>query len=204
MRTKNLRFMILGIATLFFAVIAQAQATTLDSLLRDKNDPVAGNAAGKVTIVEFFDYQCSYCGSMIPTITEILRSNPQVRIVFKEYPIRGPESELASRAALAANMQGKYLAFSHALFGLYNIDKKSIAELAKAKGLNVDKLLKDMTSSSVSSQLQKTYDLGNELNINGTPSFYIAKTNETNMKNVESIYGEASRSELETAIKRVS
>ena len=143
MSIKNSRF-IGWLAGMLLVGITQAHASSLDNLLRQKNDPMAGNPRGSVTVVEFFDYQCSYCGSMTPTIAAILRQNPDVRFVFKEYPIRGPESELASRAALAANMQGKYQSFNHALFRMSVVNQNNTTKLTRSLGMDVTKLLSDM------------------------------------------------------------
>src|SRR5437016_13285903 len=90
-----------------------ASADSLSALFRQSNDPVAGDPKGKVTVVEFFDYQCSHCADMPPVTAEIIRTNPHVRFGFKDLPIRGPLSQYAAQAALAANRLGKYLAFNH-------------------------------------------------------------------------------------------
>ena len=99
------------LALLSFAVKAQSA----NELLHQSHDPIAGNPKGNVTVVEFFDYQCSHCMSMAPVIAAIIQANPNVRVVFKDLPIRGAMSEFAARAALAANKQGKYYSLNHAL-----------------------------------------------------------------------------------------
>ena len=86
-----------------------------EALFNQSNDPIAGNPNGKITVVEFFDYQCPHCTTMAPVMADVIKANPDVRVVYKEFPIRGPMSEMASRAALAANKQGKYMVLSHAL-----------------------------------------------------------------------------------------
>ena len=87
-----------------------------DTLFHDNNDPIGGNANGKVTIVEFSDYQCSHCVEVAPIVDGAIKDNSNVRVVVKEFPIRGPVSDIAARAALAANKQGKYWDFHVALF----------------------------------------------------------------------------------------
>jgi protein-disulfide isomerase len=180
-------------------------ASTLDSLFRKPGDPVVGNRNAKVTIVEFFDYQCSHCVNMAPVISSILRSNSNLRVVFKEFPIRGPQSELAASAALAANKQGKYYVFSHALLNTnQSLNEKNILEIAKSVGLNTVQLKKDMNSASVKAQLQANYNLARTLGINGTPAFIIGRTNATSNKDVSFVLGEMSASELQSAINKAT
>lgn len=150
------------------------------ALFHQANDPVAGNADGKVTVVEFFDYQCPHCIDMAPVMAAIIKANPDVRIIFKEFPIRGPMSEFASRAALAANKQGKYVDFSHALLTANQpLSQDVIFDIAKKQGLDVDKLKKDMTDKSVDDQLKDTIKLAQNLKLFGTPAFFIGKTDDS-------------------------
>src|SRR6185295_1294162 len=98
-----LRSFKLIIFSLFASFSVACFADTATWLLNEKNDPVAGNKKGNITIVEFFDYQCSHCSNMTPVLQKIIKQNPNVRVVYKEYPIRGMISEYAARAALAAH-----------------------------------------------------------------------------------------------------
>jgi protein-disulfide isomerase len=86
-----------------------------DEILNDPAAPVGGNPAGDVTLVEFFDYNCPYCRRVAPTVVELEEADPGLRVVYKEFPILGPGSEFAARAALAARKQGKYVPFHNAL-----------------------------------------------------------------------------------------
>src|SRR5687767_7252591 len=98
--------MIRKIVTVFiltFSFILPAYALNAYSLLHHREDPVIGNPHAAVTVMEFFDYQCSHCSNMVPVIAAIISTNKNVRVVFKELPIKGAASEFASRAALAAN-----------------------------------------------------------------------------------------------------
>ena len=87
-----------------------------DEIFRDPDSPVGGNPDGDVTLVEFFDYNCPYCRQMVPVMAQAESADPQLRIVYKEFPILGPNSKLAAKAALATRKQGKYLAFHKALY----------------------------------------------------------------------------------------
>lgn len=198
---KRIYYFLLAIG-LLFAVNANA-ASVLHSLFHAGNDPIGGNPNGKVTIVEFFDYQCGHCMNMAYTLQNIIRQNPDVRVVFKEFPIRGATSEVQSRAALAANMQGKYLAFNHALLTSDRyMNENIILEIAKSKGLNVNKMRKDMNSPAVRAKIAANRALGNQLGIAGTPAFFIGKTNATNTKDVNYVLGEMSQSALQNAIDK--
>lgn len=153
-----------------------------DSLFRQTNDPFVGNPQGKVTVVEFFDYQCPHCVDMAPVIVDIIKANPDLRIVFKEFPIRGPVSEFAARAALAANKQGKYGVFQHALMTEAKtkpLTQDSILKIAGNVGLNVDQLKKDMNDPSIESQIKANTKLAQDLQLFGTPAFFIGKTTTT-------------------------
>lgn len=86
-----------------------------DELLNSQTSPVTGNLQGDVTIVEFFDYNCPYCRKATPVLEEAAAADIGLRFVFKEWPILGPGSQFAARAALAARAQGKYEAFHKAM-----------------------------------------------------------------------------------------
>ena len=103
----------------------QAVLTDQRSLLeRDPNAPVLGNPDGDVTIVEFFDYNCPYCKRAMPEVQAVLDEDPNVRLVYREWPILGEGSIFASRAALASRVQGKYDEFHLAMMGARGGSKK--------------------------------------------------------------------------------
>lgn len=136
--------------------------------------PVAGNAKGDVTIVEFMDYRCGYCKSVKPTLDEVIRADGKIRLVLKEFPILGPASRTASMAAIAAHKQGKYLALHNALMAYpNNLTDEVIFALARQVGLDVAKLKDDMKSPEVMALIEKTNKLAQDLGINGTPGFII-------------------------------
>ena len=95
-----------------------AVAANRRELFDDAASPVAGNAAAEVTIVQFFDYKCGYCRRVSPTLSTLLEKHKNVRIIYKELPILGADSHMASRAALAAEKQGAYVAFHRELMSL--------------------------------------------------------------------------------------
>ncbi|HEX4508064.1 MAG TPA: DsbA family protein [Alphaproteobacteria bacterium] len=144
-------------------------------LLHDPATQVLGNAASECAIVEFFDNQCPYCQANEPEIQKLLKDDNKVKLVLKEFPILGPISLVASKAALASVKQGKYPQFHEALLahkGHY--DKAALVdEIAKSVGLNLDQLHKDMGSPEIQAEIDKTLELGRALDINGTPGFVI-------------------------------
>jgi protein-disulfide isomerase len=144
-------------------------------LLHDPVTQVLGNAASDCTIVEFFDNQCPYCQANEPEIQKLLKDDGKIKLVLKEFPILGPISLVASKAALASVKQGKYAQFHEALLahkGHY--DKAALVdEIAKSVGLNIDQLHKDMDSPEIQAEIDKNLELGRALDINGTPGFVI-------------------------------
>lgn len=147
-----------------------------EALLLDPRDPVLGNPDGDVTLVEFFDYRCGYCRAMVEPMQTLLDEDPDLRIVMKEFPILGPESLLASKAALAAHVQGQYEAMHWALMGKNRVDEAAIRTVASELGLDVERLLADMESDEVADHIQDNVLLAQGLGINGTPSFVIGET----------------------------
>jgi protein-disulfide isomerase len=138
--------------------------------------PIGGNPKGTVTIVEFFDYQCGYCKRVLPSILSLLESDKTIKYVFKEFPILGPASLLASRAALAVWKmdKSKYVPFHTALMssrGGLNQDK--IMRLARETGIDPVSLQAHMQDPGIQEALQKNIELAQALNINGTPAFII-------------------------------
>ena len=139
-------------------------------------DPVGGNPLGDVTIVEFFDYRCGFCKRVAPTVEETLAKDKGIRIVYKEFPIRGPNSVLAAKAALASRAQGKYVAFHEALMAArISYDEKSIMEVAAGLGLDTARLRKDMQSPQIQATIDRNRALARSLNIRGTPAFIVGE-----------------------------
>ena len=160
------------------AVVEQRErlAGEQTALVGDARDPVLGNPDGDVTLVEFFDYRCGYCRIMAEPMQSLLAGDPDLRVVMKEFPILGPDSLLASRAALAAHQQGGYEAMHWALLAANRIDEAVIRRLAAEQGLDVERLLGDMQADPVAEHIQDNILLAQGLNINGTPSFVIGDT----------------------------
>jgi protein-disulfide isomerase len=143
-------------------------------IFADPDSPVGGNPTGDVTIVEFFDYNCPYCRQVAPTLEEIERTDPNVRLIYKEFPILGPGSEFAARAALASRKQGKYIAFHGALMAHKGrIAEGATMEIAQAVGLDTERLKRDMEEPSIAAAIERNLSLAHALRVGATPTFVI-------------------------------
>lgn len=154
--------------------IAKIIAARSDDILQDPATPVGGNPQGDANLVEFFDYNCPYCRRVAPILNDIEKSDPNLRIVYKEWPILGPKSEFAARAALASRSQGKYVEFHKAMMlsgGLMNDSK--VIEVAPTVGLDVERLKRDMEAPEIREAIERNRELARALRITGTPSFVI-------------------------------
>lgn len=138
--------------------------------------PEIGNPKGDVTVIEFFDYNCGYCKQAMKTVRELSEKDKNVKIIFMEYPILSPQSVMASKWALAANMQGKYWAFHQELLeSNAPKDEANLKKIAEKMGLDTAKLKKDAESKEVESYMTSVKEFGQKLNISGTPAFIIGE-----------------------------
>jgi len=160
----------------------EAEQAAIDAALRDRKaeiesdpaSPVGGNPAGDITVVEFFDYRCGVCKQVHPLVAELVESDAKIRRVYKDWPILGPASVFAARAAIASRKQNKYLAFHNAMMAARtNLTPQSVLAIAKKIGLDVDRLRRDMNDGDVAATLDRNFKLAEALHINGTPSFVI-------------------------------
>lgn len=153
---------------------ANVASSRRQELLNPSEGTILGNPKGDVTVVEFFDYNCGYCKSMFPSMVELLKEDPKMRLVMKEYPILGPSSVTASRAALAARKQGKYVDFHLALMGYKGALSDSVIQvIAQNVGLDVKKLQDDMKDPAIADILVKNHSLAEDLSVDGTPQLIV-------------------------------
>ena len=178
---------------------AKAQAEAVQKVLsegraaleRDPTVPVGGNPEGSVTVVEFFDYNCPYCKRAMAELRGVMKSDPDVRVVFREWPILGEGSYFAARAALAAAKQGRYEDMHWELMGLDRAEEATVIEAAERLGLDIERLRADMDDPAFLEQFQATNQLAQGLGFTGTPSFVIGD---------ELIPGMASQEQMERAV----
>jgi len=160
------------------ADIAQRIAARWPALANDPAAPVigGGNAPSNadVTIVEFFDYTCPYCKAVEPKLEALLKADPKVRLVLKEFPILAPQSLIATRAALAATKQGKYTAYHNAMMRFDGkLTEADIFDMAKAAGLDVARLKQDMNAPWISDQVIAVFNLARGIRVFQTPAFIV-------------------------------
>jgi protein-disulfide isomerase len=139
-------------------------------------DGVIGNPAGKRTIVEFFDYNCGYCKRALTDMQELVKVDPELRFVLKEFPILGPDSQKAHVVSMAFRtlMPQKYTEFHQHLLGDPGKSGEAKAiKVALSLGADEAKLREEMKNQAINEAFSKTYDLANRLNITGTPSYVI-------------------------------
>jgi protein-disulfide isomerase len=147
-------------------------------VLRDPDVPVTGNAAGDITIVEWFDYQCPYCRKLEPELRQVVQDDGKVRLVLKDWPILGPVSVVAARMALASKFQDKYAQAHDALIGVNSkLTEPRINELLAGAGIDVDRVKRDLAGNAktIDAILARNNDQATAFGFRGTPSFIVGK-----------------------------
>ena len=153
---------------------AERKKSGLAKVRDDLGDPVMGNPDGKITLYEFSDYNCGYCKRVFEPIQQLLLDNSDVRLVIKEFPILGQSSLVAAKAAIAAEMQGKFGAYHIAMMkyrGQINIDV--VMQMAAQAGVDTEQLKIDMESPTTAAIIQRTREAAVALEINGTPGLVL-------------------------------
>ena len=165
------------------ALSAPAQAEGEDILteaqvLRDPDIPVAGNASGDISIVEYFDYQCPYCRKVEPELRQVVFDDGKVRLVWKDWPILGPMSVTASRMALASRYQDKFIQAHDALIAINSkLTEARIREALSGAGVDIDRLKRDLAgkADAIDTTLKRNNDQAMAFDFRGTPSFIVGK-----------------------------
>lgn len=142
------------------------------SLERDPGAPVLGNPDGNITLTEFFDYNCPFCRKMVGVVQQAISADPQLRVIYHEWPVFGEGSEFAAQASLAALDQQKYWAFHAAMMAMKDrAEEASVMRIARQVGLDTTRLRRDMESQHVSDHLQLSQQLAEHMGLVGTPTF---------------------------------
>ena len=145
-----------------------------EAIFRSPLAHVAGNPNGDVSVVEFFDYNCGFCKRALPDVVKLAQNDNKVRLVLKELPIFGEESEGAAKVALASAKQGKYFEMYQKLFTEPGkADKDKALRIAGELGLDKAQLEKDMQDPEIQKSLDEAKELANKLGLQGTPLFLI-------------------------------
>jgi len=151
-----------------------------DAIFNSPRGVVLGNKDGDVTFVEFFDYNCGYCKRAMADMLDLLKNDPKLKVVLKEFPVLSEGSVEAARVAVAVRMQDpsgkKYLDFHQKLLGGRGpADKARAMAAAKDAGLDTARIEKDITSPEVKATIEENFKLAEEMGMNGTPSYVIGK-----------------------------
>jgi protein-disulfide isomerase len=176
-----------GVAGLLGAGAASSWAATADAtddvlsegaVLRDPDIPVAGNANGDVTIVEYFDYNCPYCRKLAPELSQVVFDDGKVRMVFKDWPILGPVSVYASKMALATKYQDKFVQAHEAMMNTSSrITESRIREMLAEAKIDVDRATRDLEThgAEIDRVLKRNDEQAKAFGFRGTPSFIVGK-----------------------------
>ena len=151
-----------------------------DAIFNSPRQVVLGNKDGDVTFVEFFDYNCGYCKRAMTDMLDLMKADPKLKVVLKEFPVLSQGSVEAAQVAVAVRMQDptgkKYLDFHQKLLGgRGQADKARALAAAKEAGVDMAKLDKDIASPEVRATLEENYKLAESMGMNGTPSYVIGK-----------------------------
>jgi protein-disulfide isomerase len=147
-------------------------------VLRDPDIPVAGNADGDITIVEYFDYQCPYCRKIEPELRQVVQDDGKVRLIWKDWPILGPISVVATRMALASRYQDKYIPAHEAMMAVNSkLTEPRIREVLAGAGIDIDRLNRDLATNSkaIDALVARNNDQATAFGFKGTPSFIVGK-----------------------------
>jgi len=160
---------------------AKARETIKNNNATIFNSPhqvVLGNPQGNVTVVEFFDYNCAFCKRALPDMLTLLKTDPNLKFVLKEFPVLGPGSVEAAHVAVAAHMQDptgkKYIEFHQKLLGGRGpADKVRALAVAKEVGFDMTRIEKDMDSDEVKTTIDENMKLADALGVSGTPTYVV-------------------------------
>jgi len=154
---------------------SKAIAGSNKALFHDAADPSMGNPKASVSLVEFYDTRCPYCRAMRPEFAELIRRDPDVRVIFKDIPILGPNSVIEARALLAAQRQGHYLALQTALMSgsAETPTETYLSTLATKLGMDPVRFIRDMKDPDIASRLAANNALAQALGVTGTPAIVV-------------------------------
>lgn len=164
------------------------------ALERDPTAPVLGNPDGDITLTEFFDYNCPFCRKMVDPLHRLILEDKNLRVVFREWPVFGEDSDFAARASLASLQQGGYWRMHKALFATRGrVTEAATLKAARETGLDLPRLERDMTGDAVETHIAGSHLLAEHMGIMGTPTFIAGD---------EGAFGEYSLADLRALVAR--
>jgi protein-disulfide isomerase len=169
----------LGLSALSVPALAESDDVLTEALvLRDPDIPVAGNADGNISIVEYFDYQCPYCRKVEPELRQVVHEDGNLRLIWKDWPILGPMSVTAARMAQASKYQDKFIEAHDALIAINSkLTETKIREALSGGGVDIDRLDRDLASNetAINATLARNNDQATAFEFRGTPAFIVGK-----------------------------
>lgn len=133
-----------------------------------------GAKDGDVVLVEFFDYNCPYCRQSIPDVDRLVKEDAGLKVVFRDLPVLGPDSERFARASLSAAEQGRYRRFYTSVFeGQGALTQERLIRNVRAAGLDEARVAQDLNSKAIAAEVDKNLELGRALGLTGTPSYIV-------------------------------
>ena len=150
-----------------------------DALFSAANQAVIGNPEGKITLIDFFDYNCGYCKRALSDLARLMKDNPDLRVVLRDFPILSPGSVEAAKTANAflRQFQGeKFWEFHQKLLGSRGpVGKAEALAVARDLGADMDKLAKDAAAPGITSGIEESGQLAKSLQVTGTPTYVIGE-----------------------------
>lgn len=144
-----------------------------DDLEKPFPGAVMGNPDGKVVLVSFSDFGCTYCRQSVADVDALIRDNADLKVVLRELPILSPASGEAAKWGLAAAEQGRYAQFHRAMFAAGRPDAATIEAAAKVAGLDMERARRVIAEPRVTAELDRNIELARQLGFNGTPSWAV-------------------------------
>jgi protein-disulfide isomerase len=166
------------------ASFADDSEITREMIFNDPETPTGGNPNGDLTIVDFFDYNCPYCKAAAKHLEKVVKTDGNIRLVYKDWPILHPTSIIGARLALAAKYQGKYLPVHHALMDIpgYGVAQEKMIEATRNAGIDTGQLDSDMTAHAddIARLIKRNLNIAEAIGLQGTPGFLVGmfKVNE--------------------------
>ncbi len=151
--------------------MAKAVGANRGQIVTPVGDAVVGNPQGDVTVVEYFDYNCTYCRASLPTIAALVKADPKVRVVFRELPILSRASYDAAKVSYAAALQGKFRRFHDALYAKGPVTAQTIAATAREAG--VDMAAAGRQAAAADAEIKRNFEVARALGMTGTPTWVI-------------------------------
>ena len=156
---------------------------------------ILGNPNGKIVLVEFSDYACTYCRRSVSDVEALIAQFPELKVVVREMPILSPDSAAAAKMAMAAAQQGKFAQFHKAMFAAGRVNADTIQAVARVSGLDLGRAQVTVADAQSQAELARNVDMARELGFNGTPSWVVGD---------QAFSGAVGREELAAAIVAAS